>query len=46
MHRLVVAGESVFVEMMHQQLLSLIHRTCEEEGCDDWMGTVTVSRQL
>lgn len=44
MQRLVVAGESVFVKMMHQQLLCLINCTCKEEGCNIQMGTVTVSR--
>lgn len=37
MQRLVVAGQSVFMEMTHQQLLRLIYCTCNEEGCSNWM---------
>lgn len=31
MQRLVVAGQGVFMELLHQQLFGLIHCTCKKE---------------
>lgn len=36
MQRLVVAGQGVFMEMVHQQLLGLVYCACKKEERNNW----------